>query len=93
MPRGKLIDRSGSTKAAATSEVIALRFERRYFFFQNLSDTTMWLNFGADATEGAGSIRVEPDTQPLFFEGEFIPAQDVRLICSAQDKAYTCKEG
>src|SRR4051812_40705374 len=56
-----LTDRSGTiTTGAAAQQVMAANAKRRLIIFQNVSDTDMWINIGATATAGAGSIKIIP---------------------------------
>lgn len=89
---GPLTDRSGTIAAGGVSQVVAnANNDRAFLFFQNVSDTTMWINFGATANTDQPSIKVLPDA--TFVTDRFVPTSSVNVICATTGKAYTCKEG
>lgn len=90
--RGALADFSAAITAGATAETaIAANPARRYFLFQNISDTNMWVNFGATAVADKPSIKIVPDAA-LIFESGFVPVGLVSVICATTGKKYVCKE-
>jgi hypothetical protein len=89
---GIVIDHSGSTGGTVTEEVMPANASRTYLVFQNISDTTMHVNFGADATADTDSIRVTAGGS-VTFNGNWVPSQSVNVICSSASKKFVAKEG
>lgn len=90
---GSLTDRSGSIAAGGTSQEVApAKANRAYFIFQNISDTAMWINFGAAATADNNSIYLAAQGSVLF-NGSFIPSQSVNVLCVTTGKKFVAKEG
>lgn len=90
---GELTDRSGSITAGGTSqEIAAAKSNRAYLLFQNISDTPMWLNFGAAATANNNSIYLNAQGS-LLFSGSFIPSDSFHVLCATTGKKFVCKEG
>jgi hypothetical protein len=90
---GALTDRSGAITAGGTSQqVAAAKTNRAYLLFQNISDTAMWLNFGAAATADNNSIFLNSQGSMLF-SGSFIPSDSVNVLCATTGKKFVCKEG
>lgn len=90
---GPLVDRSGAIAAASVSQEIApAKTNRAYLLFQNISDTAMWLNFGAAATADNNSVLINAQGS-LLFSGSFIPNQAVNVLCASDTKKFVCKEG
>jgi len=92
---GTLNDASGSTSSTAGTSTVALAAGSvtRYLFIQNGSTTSgdnLWVNFGAAATEGAGSILIGPG-QALVFENTFVPNTSVNVISNVASLPYTIK--
>lgn len=90
---GALTDRSGTLAAGATSQAVAAaNAARKYFFFENVSDTDMWINFGVAAVANQPSILVLANGGSFTMEGAFVSNQAVNVICATIGKAYTAKE-
>lgn len=86
---------TGNIVAASTAQTaISKNDSRVYILIQNVSDTDMWIDFGQDAVEGAGSIKIVPNghyelgTQA----GGYINTEYVSIICSTINKPFTIKE-
>jgi hypothetical protein len=83
-------DGSGTISSAGTSEqVFASNPDRNTLFFQNLSDTDMYLDFGSAAVQGQPSILVPANggnySGPSFTD-------EVQVICPSAGKEYTAKQ-
>ena len=91
---GTIINRSGATVTASgfgLQSVMPANPSRTYLVFQNISDTTMLINFGE--TAGAlDSITVAPNGSVTFNAG-WVPSQEVFLRCSTNSKNFVAKEG
>lgn len=91
--RGEMVDRSDVIATGGLAqEVMATNPERAYFFFQNLSDTDMWLDFGVEAVDDSPSILI-PSGQAFPLGDSFIPTQSVSVLCTATAKKFIAKEG
>ena len=91
---GNVLDHSSASSGAAPSgaHIVMLANESRtYFVFQNISDTVMSINFGADAG-AADSIVVQPGGS-VTFNSAWVPSQQVFLRCSSTGKEFVAKEG
>lgn len=88
-----LTDGSGTIATANTSQTaLVANATRKYLLFQNVSDTDMYINFGAAATiAGAGSLWIQALGGSLVFEDFACSTDAVNVICSASGKAYTIK--
>lgn len=87
---GTIADFSGSS-TGASQKVLDANTSRRYLVVQNISDTTMWLNFGATATAD-DSVQLLPGGSATF-NGAWVPGDEVHLLCSTSGKKFVCKEG
>lgn len=87
---GTIADFSGSS-TGASQKVLDENPNRRYLVVQNISDTTMWLNFGATATAN-DSVQLLPGGS-ITFNGSWVPGDEVHLLCSTAGKKFVCKEG
>lgn len=91
--QGTLTDRSGTITTGGTAQSVAASLTtRKYFLFQNHSDTVMWINFGATAVADQPSIKVDAGAG-FTFEGSFCSNQSVSVICATTGKKFTAKEG
>lgn len=90
-----MLDGSGIITLANVSQQILANDtsnSRRYIFFQNLSDTDMYINFSDPATVGAfGNIWVAPAGGSISFEAGFCPVDALSVICSVAGKYFTLK--
>ena len=90
--QGNFTDRSGSITTGGTAqEVAAVLTTRKYFLFQNHSDTVMWLNFGVTAVADQPSIQI-PVGGSFTMDGSFCSTQSVSVICATTGKKFTAKE-
>jgi hypothetical protein len=86
-----ITDRSGTITAGSTSQqVAAANTARRYFVFQNHSDTDMWINFGVTAVATQPSVKIFAGGGA--YEPLVAPTEAVHVICATSGKAFTCKE-
>jgi hypothetical protein len=59
--------------------------------FQNVSDTTMWLNFGksASATAGGGSYQVAAGERMRW--DSTAPIDSIHVLCTSSGKGFVLK--
>jgi hypothetical protein len=91
---GSVLDHSSTTSGVApygAHIVMPANESRTYLVFQNISDTVMSINFGANA-EAADGIVVQPGGS-VTFNSAWVPSQQVRLRCSSASKSYVAKQG
>lgn len=92
-PSGAYTNRSGTLAAAATSQPIAAaNASRKAFFFQNLSNESLWVNFTTLATQSQPSIEVLPKGV-LWLTSEFITTEAINVIGATLGSAFAAKEG
>lgn len=90
---GSLSDKSGAG-STTSAQVASANTYRKYFYFQNLDATiAQFINFGAAATAGSGSIKVAAGASVQFTIGEFCPTDAINVIAASGTPAYTAKEG
>lgn len=90
---GDWTDRSGSITLGGTAQtVMAANAQRRYLFFQNVSNEAMRLDIGATAAN-ATAIVIDGSNQGLVFEGSFVPKGAVSVLGATTGKAFIAKEG
>lgn len=83
---------SGSiTTGGAAQTVVGANDSRIYLLFQNISDSTMWLDFGVDAKADQPSIKLVADAV-LVFEGKYCPRDAVSVFCATTGKKYVCRQ-
>ena len=92
--QGGLIDRSGVTHASVgtSTSLMDANQERRYLLVQNVGADPIWINFGAPATTGAGSVKLVPN-DALVLEDTFVSIQEITVASAASSVPYTAKEG
>jgi hypothetical protein len=87
-----IIDRSGTiTNAATSQEVMPPSATRRGFIFENVSDATMWINFGVAATASQPSLQILTNTR-FVSPDTMVPSGSLTVICASQGKAFAAKE-
>jgi hypothetical protein len=87
-----VVNRSGSIAAGNTAQVLmTANPDRKWFFFQNLSDTDMYLGLGYVPTT-TNSIMVAKAGSSLKLEA-FVVTDAVYVLCSAANKAFVALEG
>lgn len=91
---GTLTNRSGTITAGGTAQqVMAANSSRKYLLFQNVSDTAMWIDFGATAVADSPSVLVPASGGAVVQEGTFVSTQSVSVFCATTGKKFTAKEG
>lgn len=91
--QGDLTDFSGTIAMDATSQLlVAANLDRRYLLVHNISDDTLWIDFGVDAVEDEPSVRLLPG-DIFVMESMFISTQDVNIIGPTAGAKFTAKEG
>jgi hypothetical protein len=89
--RGAMADRSGIIAVAGVSQVLAAENPNRgYFFIQNISEDTLWINFGTDAVQDSPSIKLYPDGT---FEMNKFNSTDQITITGTAGAKFVAKEG
>lgn len=89
---GALTDRSGAITTGGTAQqVAASNATRKYFFFQNNSDTDMWINFGVTAVATQPSIKIAAGGN-YENPSHFCQNALVSVICATTGKTFTSKE-
>ena len=89
-------DRSGSIAAGGTSQQLApaagttVGTRRVGFFFQNISNSDMWLHEGSAAVIGASGHFQIPGGASVSFES--VTPQSWHVICQNAGRLFTCKE-
>lgn len=87
-----LIDNSDDITLGGTAQTVESAGRvRKFFLFQNISDTTMWVNFGVTAVGDLPSIQVVAGAS-LIFDGSFVPTGNVSVMCATTGKKFVCKE-
>jgi hypothetical protein len=95
IPGGALVDGSADITAGTTSEeVFPANKSRQYLLIQNVSDESMWVNFGTDAVLDQPSIRIVAGASLEFAASStgVVPTASVNIIATTTGKAYTAKE-
>ena len=85
---GTPIDRSGTTSAGASSQVAPAIENRKGFWFQNISDTEMWINEIGAASAGSPSIKIPPSA---LYEFSCVPITAINVFCTVGGKAYSAR--
>lgn len=80
------------TTGGAAQTVLTANSARQFFFFQNISDEDMWINFGTAATQDTPSIKIEPGSS-YEAPSHFVPSGLVSVISATTGKKFVCKEG
>lgn len=86
-------DGGGTITAGGTSQVIfAANQDRRYFEFQNTSDTTMYIDFGQAATNtGTKSFKIDAGGSYIN-PGNFCTHLNITVLCATTGKTFVAKE-
>ncbi len=87
-----MTDHSGTTTANTSVLVMAANPNRSFFFFQNLSNSVVFINFGAAATNGSPSIQIAP-ADTWSSDRMFVPTDAVYVWAASDALAFTAKEG
>lgn len=91
-PVGTPTDRSGTIASGGVAQqVAAANAARRWFLFQNNSDTDCWINFGVTAVANQPSIKIVAG-QSYENPPQFCPVGLISVIGATTGKTFTCKE-
>ena len=90
---GTLTDGSGTTSGtpSTTTEIFAANASRKYLLIQNISDTTIYVNLGADATVDNDSIKLLSNGS-FIMEGNAVSIQTVNVISAGTSKEFVAKQ-
>jgi len=87
-----VVNRAGSIATGNTAQlVMSANTDRRWLFFQNLSDTDMYLGIGYAPTTSNGMF-IAKSSGNVRFE-VFVPTDAIYVLCSAASKVFSCLEG
>ena len=88
---GPMADHSGTVATALTSvSAVIGQPNRTYLFLQNLSTGNMWVNFGAAATAGSGSIKLLPNGGAYEMFG-VCSTDEIFVLAESAGSEYTLK--
>lgn len=86
------VDGSGTITTGGTSQtVFAANSGRRYFEFQNISDTDMYINFGAAAVADSNSFKLVPGAVYVN-ASNYCPKGSINVICATTGKKFVTKQ-
>jgi hypothetical protein len=97
--RGVLADHSGAIASGGTAQTVPSA--ANLIFFQNVSDTDMFIDFGVTAQSAGGTSIYAPAKAtvagsaappPLVFSAPgFVPAGTISIMCATSGKKYVLK--
>ena len=88
---GSLTDGSNTiTTQNVSQEVFAALSGRNYFYFCNISNHIMYVNFG-DPADTTSSYKVASG-EKLVFESGFVPSTQINVICGTQGASFVAKQ-
>jgi hypothetical protein len=88
---GTYTDRSGTTDTTSQIIMTAENYKiRAGWFFQNISDTVMYINFTSAASAAGTSIQL-PAGQSIS-SGSFCTQERISLYCAVIGKKFVAKE-
>lgn len=94
-PPNDMQDASGSIAAGGTAQtVLDSNASRRFLSIVNPGNAngdTLWVNFGSDASAGAGSYPLGPGIGLFFPQGQFVPSSSVSLYAATTGDTFTVK--
>lgn len=89
---GSLTNSSGTITSGGTSQqVVASNTSRKYFCFQNTSDTAMYLGVGYTPTTSNGLL-MSASGGGFVLESNFIPTQAINVLCATTGKTFVAWE-
>jgi hypothetical protein len=89
---GSITNLSSTITSGGTSQqIVASNTSRRYFAFQNTSDTAMYLGIGYTPTTSNGLL-MSASGGGIVFESNFIPTQAVNVLCATTGKTFVALE-
>lgn len=80
------------TTGGTSQTVFAANNNRRYLEIQNISDTTMYVNFGAAAVADSNSFKLVAGAVYVN-ASNYCPQGIVTIICATTGKAFVAKQG
>jgi hypothetical protein len=87
-----VVNQSGAITTGNTAQlVMPANTDRRWLFFQNLSDTAMYLGIGYAPTTTNGML-IAASGGNIRFE-VFVPTDAIYVLCASSTKAFSCLEG
>jgi hypothetical protein len=86
-----LVDHSGSITTGGTAQTLSAAKSRKYFFFQNLSVSNMYLNFTSAASASTGSILIVPGGSYVQ-EGSFVSSELISVFGATTGQQFTAKD-
>lgn len=94
-PPNDMQDASGSIAEGGTAQtVLESNANRRFLSIVNPGNAngdTLWVNFGSDASAGAGSYPLGPGIGLFFPQGQFVPSSSVSLYAATTGDTFTVK--
>jgi hypothetical protein len=85
------VDHSGSITTGGTAQTLSAAKSRKYFFFQNLSVSNMYLNFTSAASASTGSILIVPGGSYVQ-EGSFVSSELISVFGATTGQQFTAKD-
>lgn len=83
-------DKSGSiTTGGVAQNVAASNSRRKGFWFQNVSDTDMWINELGTAAASQPSILIPPYS---MYEFSVVPVTAISVYCATTGKQFSARE-
>lgn len=87
-------DGGGTITTGGTSQVIfAANPNRRYFEFQNTSDTTMYVDFNQAATNSGTKSWTIVAAGSYVNPSNYCPTTSITVLCATTGKTFTAKQG
>lgn len=86
-----LVDHSGTITTGGTAQTLSAAKSRKYFFFQNLSVSNMYLNFTSAASASTGSILIVPGGSYVQ-EGSFVSSELISVFGATTGQQFTSKD-
>jgi hypothetical protein len=88
---GPVDNQSGTITAGGTAQVVsAANDSRRYFMFQNISDTDMYVGVGYTPEVGLGLL-ISKNGGTLTCDS-FVPVEEIKVVCATTGKKFTAFE-
>lgn len=87
-------DGSGTITTGGTSQVIfAANPNRRYLEIQNVSDETMYINFGSAASASSASYMIAANGGAYINASNYCPTTTITIISATTGKRFVAKQG
>lgn len=82
------------TTGGTSQQIFAANPNRRTFIFQNKSDESMYLNFGAAATASGGtSILIAANGGAYECPANYCSTQTINVVSATTGKVFAAKQG